>query len=214
MKAYLMHRERDFDLELALPAHSETLKHDLELPTLVSAMAAKDRFLFAIVERALLLSLDDPQEIVYRQEILTDCLAHPEIARGLYDVTGEALAAQRSVWGISQFDSPKVILNRSIRAMDVFVDYLRRLRELASEHVGEVTSEGFLRLFAMLERELDDAYLARVQGHVNELRLPRGLLMSARLGRAGRGTEYTLREPAPVRWLDRLRVLARPDEFS
>jgi hypothetical protein len=209
-----MHPEQDFDLEAALPTQRETLEQDLELHTLIARMAARDRFLFAIVERALLLSLSDPDGVAYRQDVLRDCLAHPALARGLYDLTGEALAEQRSVWGISHFDSPRVILNRSVRAMRVFIDYLRRLREFAREHVDEVRSEGLSKLFAMLERELDDSYLARVEEEVEELTLPRGMLVSVRLGRAGRGTDYVLRKPAALRWLDRLRLLGRADDFS
>ena len=40
-------------------------------------MAAGDEFLFEIAKRALLTSLNDPEEIPYRQEVLADCLEHP-----------------------------------------------------------------------------------------------------------------------------------------
>ena len=42
MKAFLMHRDRDFDLERASPANEAILAKDLELDTLFSVMAAKD----------------------------------------------------------------------------------------------------------------------------------------------------------------------------
>ena len=50
MKAFLMHRDRDFELEAELPANEEALTQDLELTTLWSAMAAGDEFLFEVAK--------------------------------------------------------------------------------------------------------------------------------------------------------------------
>ena len=43
MKAFLMYRGRDFDLQRATSANETILTKDLELDTLFSAMAGKDR---------------------------------------------------------------------------------------------------------------------------------------------------------------------------
>ena len=42
MKAFLMHRNRDFDLGAALPPNSEALIQDLELNVLFDVMAQGD----------------------------------------------------------------------------------------------------------------------------------------------------------------------------
>ena len=43
MKAFLMFRDRDFDLKQPLPSNADALVQDLELETLFGAMAAATR---------------------------------------------------------------------------------------------------------------------------------------------------------------------------
>ena len=88
MKAFLMHPDRDFELERELPPNHQALISDLELEVMLSTMAAGDRLMFEVATRALLLSLLDPDEILYRQHILADCLAQPAVVRELYAVAG------------------------------------------------------------------------------------------------------------------------------
>ncbi len=67
MKAFLMHQDKDFDVDRGLPPNEEELTQDLELNRLFDAMALGDKFLFDVARKALLSSLTDPTEIVYRQ---------------------------------------------------------------------------------------------------------------------------------------------------
>ncbi len=46
MKAFLMYRDHDFDLEQNFPSNEQALTQDLELNTLFNAMALGDKFLF------------------------------------------------------------------------------------------------------------------------------------------------------------------------
>lgn len=59
MKAYLMHRDRDFDLQQELPSHEQALTQDLELTTLFDAMALGDKFVFDMAKKALLTGLQN-----------------------------------------------------------------------------------------------------------------------------------------------------------
>jgi len=58
-------------------------------------------------------------------------------------------------------------------------------------------SPALARLGSLLLTELDDEYINRLESHLNELKLPGGLMMSAQLGQANRGTGYTLHRPRP-----------------
>src|SRR5450432_4496012 len=147
MKAFLMHPDRDFDPERDLPVNEPLLTQDLELNTLVSAMAAGDAFLFEIARRALLSSLRDPDAITYRQEILKDALETPSVMRDLYALAGEALAAEKSVWGSFLGGSPRTMLGTSVRKMELLVAFLRRLRDIADEHAQNFRSHGLSRFF-------------------------------------------------------------------
>jgi DNA mismatch repair ATPase MutS len=204
MKAFLMHRESDVDLGQPLPANAEALKQDLELPTLFDAMARGDVYLRELVEKVLLSSLSDPEAIRYRQEVLGDCLERPAIVRELYALAVEGVESKQKVWHFWHRDSPDSLLQKSLAILDLLADVLGRLRKLADEHQPAFGSEGFARLFATLQRELDDDYLRVVDYHLRELRFRRGALLSAGLGRGNRGTHYVLRKPNEQSLLERL----------
>ena len=74
MKAFLMYRDRDFDLQQEFPPQEEALTQDLELNTLFNAMALGDEALLEVAKKAVLSSSSDLSTILYRQDILRDCL--------------------------------------------------------------------------------------------------------------------------------------------
>jgi hypothetical protein len=207
MKALLMHRDRDFDLEQEAPWNESALTQDLELDTLLGAMAGDDRFLFDVARRALFSGLrSDVDTVLYRQAILKDCLNNPAVIRELYDLTVETLERKRTGWLgiISRY--PAGILSDSIRLLEMLIGMLRRLRGIARAQAGRFESEGFTALFAMIERELSDDYFARIRHHLTELGFRKGLLLSAELGEGNAGTNYMLRQARKKRpnWLRRV----------
>lgn len=215
MKARLMHPERDFDLDAPLPAQAEDLVRDLGLDTLIEAMAAGDDFLARVAGVALLTGPDDPAVITYRQRILEDCLRRPSLARDVYALAGEALASRRQVWAPFSSDSPNTALHTYVQLMTLYVGHLRRLRGLAERYRPEASSEGLSAVFAELEAELSDEYFAVVENHLQTLRFPSGILLSARLDEGARGTDVVLRRAGDDRsWVARLLNLAPPDAYS
>lgn len=204
MKVFLMHRDQDIDLERELPPNHEALIQDLELDTLMGAMAAGDPFLFDIVKSVILTSLTDPDAIVYRQRALADCLEQPSIVRRMYDIAVEAIESERKVYSSLFRDSPDSILSRSVKVLELLVSSLKQLRQLADDHASEFHSEAFARFFAMLAGEIDDEYLATLDEHLEELRFRRGVLMSADLGKGNKGTRHVLHRPPEQGWLERI----------
>jgi len=216
MKAYLMHRDEDFDLGRELPANTDVLTSDLELNTLLEAMALGDGFLREIAQRALLLGLSDPAAIRYRQQILADCIEHPDTVREIYAVAIEALAAPKTVWFSPLLRSSGSVLANSLRVLELLVGALKRLHEIAEAHATQFTCEGFTRLFATIKSDLGEDYLAEVQAQLRELRFRRGVLISAELDDGNKGTNYVLRRPSDRRgsWRSRLSPLAKGPHYS
>ena len=66
MKAFLLYRDRDFDPKREPPRNADALTQDLDLNTLLDAMAHGDPFLRDIARSALLTSLTDLEAITYR----------------------------------------------------------------------------------------------------------------------------------------------------
>jgi hypothetical protein len=207
MRAFLMYRDRDFGAQDTPPPNAAELTQDLELSTLLTAMAAGDKFLLDVATKAVLASLHTSEEILYRQRILEDSLAQPDIVRGMYAIAIEAIERERKAWGWATSSRyPETVLHGAIEVLGIFFELLKRLRGMADEHAPKFSSEGFTRLFRMLATELDDAYLAVIEDYLKRLRFRNGVLISAELGRGVKGTNFVLRKPLPTRqsWFQRV----------
>jgi hypothetical protein len=218
MKALLMHPDRDFDLERALPANEAILVKDLELDTLVSVMAAKDPLVLEVAKKAILTSIfNDLAVVEYRQAALKDCLGNPATVRQLYGLAVESAQRQKKIWATFR-EYPSGLLDTSVQRMVAFVDVLKRLRAAADRHSAQFKSEAFSNLFAMLARELDNDYFAVIDRHLNRLKF-RAIVVSAGLGKGVKGVDYVLRRPLKDRgnWFTRaLRAVfeERPESYS
>lgn len=194
MKAYLMHRDRDFAAPEEASPTQRAMIEDLGLEGVLAAMAGDDQLIHEVSRRALLAGLTEADEVRYRQAALSDCLAHPEAVRRLHEIAIGATGRPRQIWG-SLGRSPGLVLSHAVRLLAALLDDLRDLRKHADDVAGEFESEAFTRFFAMVAEELDDAYLDEVAGHLKRLEFRNGVLIGARLGAGGKGTEYILRRP-------------------
>jgi DNA mismatch repair ATPase MutS len=200
-----MHPDLDFNLDGDLPPNTGILSQDLELDTLLQAMASGDKFIYEMAQRAVLLSATEPATILYRQRILADCLAQPATARELYDLAVASVEGERTAYfGWTLRDSPDTILARAVAVLGFFTDQLKLLRTFAEEHMDGFDSEGFGQLFRMLVKELSDDYFSEVEGHLKELRFRGGTLISAQLGKGNKGIRYVLRRRREQSWRERL----------
>jgi DNA mismatch repair ATPase MutS len=238
MKAFLMHRDRDFDpqqllirrerelrhsrssdeglkLDPVLPGNQQALRQDLGLDIVCSAMSGEDKFLFEVAQVAMLSSLTDVSAIRYRQHILADSLKNAAIVRHVYQIAIEAIEREKKNYWSSFGRYPAGTLHRAVDVLHMLVGALKRLRSIADQHAGKFESEGFSTLFAMLRRELSDEYFRSIEGHLVRLAFRQGTLISAQLGQGNKGTNYVLRRPKrdPRSWL--ARVLAdKPVGYS
>jgi DNA mismatch repair ATPase MutS len=216
MKAFLMYHDHDFDLQQDLPPHHYALAQDLELLTLFNAMALGDKFVFEVARKALLSGFhSDLDTIHYRQHILKDCLKNAAIVRDIYTIAVEAIESEKKQYLGYLSKYPDSLLRRSIEVLQMFVEMLKKLRHIADEYARIFESEGFTAFFAMLSTELDDAYFARVQNHLRELKFRDGVLISAALGQGNHGANYILRRPPDQEqsWIERL-FAEKPPAYS
>jgi DNA mismatch repair ATPase MutS len=210
-----LERQRSPGPVLAPTGNDAVLAKDLELETLWQAMAAGDEFLYETAKRAVLSSLSDPEAIVYRQQVLRDCLDHPEIVLEIYALALEALEHERDAGGLWPRASPGSVLHRAVQVLNLQVEVLRRLQQIADEQAARFSSEGFARFFAMLREELSDDYLHEVERHLRELKFKRGVFQSAELTKGLKGSRYVVRTPREQqRWTERLPFASRTDSYS
>lgn len=210
--------ERQRQLGSAPPSSGahDVLAQDLELDTLWRAMAAGDEFLFETAKRVVPSSLRDPEAIIYRQEVLADCVEHAPTVMELYRLAIDALAYERDVGSLWTGAGPDLILSRTVRLLKLYVQAMRRLRQIADDQLS-FRSDGFKRFFAAVREELADDYLESVEGHLRDLEFGRGVLESAQLGKGDRGERYVVHEPPhEPRWRERLPLVGnrKAPEYS
>ncbi|HWU45687.1 MAG TPA: hypothetical protein VN133_02900 [Humibacter sp.] len=194
MKAHLLFADADFTSAAHPSQLQRDIRADLELDTVLTAMAGGDPFLRDVADASLIQPLTDPDKITYRQDALRDALSQPEVIRNLYAVCVQTLTEEKKIygWGLG---SPTSSLHRSIEALEMFIVHLRQLRLLAAENAAAFHSAAFRELCRMLTAELSDEYFAEIDDHLARLRFRHGVLLSARLGHANKGTQLVLRRP-------------------
>lgn len=179
---------------LALSWNEQALREDLGLDIIFDAMSSGDLFLHEVARVAVLSSLTDIDRIRYRQTILADCLNHPQVVREIYRIAIEAVEGERANYWSSFGRYPTGTLHRAVDVMRMFMGKLRELRNIAELHSREFESDGMSKLFVMLKRELEDRYFAEVAEHLDRLKFPRGILISAHLGKGNKGKDHVLRK--------------------
>lgn len=191
--------------ETAAHPLGEQLTEDLGLSAVIDAMAAGDPEIAEAAGRVLLSVPPHPAHVTARQDVLADCADLPDLPRELYELAGRAVDAQRGAARAVFFHSPETVLNQSIATLSAFLQLLRELRTLTGRHRLRVTSAGFRQFFAMVDEQLDDAYLDAAARHLDQLRFRGNLLVSARLGGGNHSEAFVIRRPvrAPGRGLFR-----------
>lgn len=177
---------------------TEELVADLGLATVWNAMAGEDEILLLAVRQITLADPLTPEEVTYRQHVLTDALAHPEVIRHLYATACAALEDERTISHGFFSDHGEGLLSRSVQIIEMVLDRLRELRALSEAQAGGFHSEGFTRFFTELRDQLGDDYFAEIEQHLTTLHFRDGFILSARLGSGNQGTGYVLREPNPA----------------
>lgn len=193
MKVHLMYKNRDFDNQLKMTGHHKALIQDLELNTLFDVMADNDNLIFDVARTALFSGIDNKEEILYRQNVIKDCIKNPDIVRKLYNIATEAIERRREYWWGVGSDLPTIVLGSSIRLLQMLVGMLEKLRKTVDGHAASFKSDGFIAFVRMLQEELDDEYISTIRTYLNELNFPNGILVSARLGNNNQGINYVLR---------------------
>lgn len=206
MKVRLLHPERDCDLSARLPWQLiGDIDADLELQRVYDAMAAGDEFLLETAKMVVPLAVTDPDAIIYRQQVLADCIANHPIVQSLYDIAVDGVEVKRNLFlGGLISREPRAILRRAVRMLELLAGNLRQLRGICDAHFDRFHSAGFTQLLTMLSEQLSDDYLHRLSEDLGELNLPRGVRLSAQLGFGNKGGRYLLHHAARRGWWNRL----------
>lgn len=201
MKVQLLFPDSDADRHAALPPGTDELVADLDLGPVLDAMRP-DRDLEGLASAVLFQPLTDAGAIIWRQRVLDDALAHPDLMPALFDLAGRALQSQRSIWmfGGRSVDSQVTGARYRIRAL---LPFLRELARFAADRLPSVRSAGLRHLFERLRDDLGEAYLDELTRVVDQLAFPDGIVTRVRLEPTGLLGTPELLPPPDVSWWGR-----------
>lgn len=239
MKSHLLYPDRDFNPEWGMlrsspspqrwlnrdydkmwssfPEYMQMAAQDLELDILFQSMACGDKFLFEVAKNVLFTTETDIETILYRQDILRDCTANPEVVRKIYRIVVELI--EEHLNGLKWYSGKTAdsVRSTSVCALELFADALLELKKIAEEDSERFQSAGFKEFFAMLKREMPEEYRSSLMEKFEELSFKNGIFTNVELGKGNKGINYTLQKYQKIKnpgWLSRLLSTGSPSQYS
>lgn len=173
MNAYLLYQDREW--MNAKPYFDEkSIIQDLGLRILymmaarkvirengvVKSIDAPDVVIEETMKKVMLVPLESEAEILYRQEILKDCLEQEEFIISLYEQTGELLKRWNGLGRRTReragSRNAAANLVTDIHVLQLFVQGLGRMKELFVRYEGKLQSDGLLQLRERLYEVFSD----------------------------------------------------------
>ena len=197
MKPHLLQPSSSPPRSAQPPAQWAEVSRDLEIDTLIDAMAAGDAYVRGAVAAVIpeAVGVGDAAVVAHRQAALRDVLARSEAIGELYGKVVAAIDSRKQhLFGLDMLG--RYGAGTTLRAAaDMLQDLIRHLQQLRDASVRMqpgFASEAFCDLFAQLETQLDAEWMEQARGQLDTLRFADGMLFGAALGRANHLTTPVL----------------------
>ncbi|MBF6150019.1 MutS-related protein [Nocardia nova] len=178
---------------LQVARNGAAVADDLNLGEMFAVMAAGDEFVASVVKVIVPAGLTDVETIRYRQGVLANFSAEPEMLRALYAIATEATTVRR--WMVGRGRAPRSKLGLALQPLTALVGQLRKLRQTCEEYARACTSDGLVRFRELMIEMLDEDYLAGLETHLAALYFDDGVQFSAVLGPGNKADRIVLHEP-------------------
>ena len=134
----------------------------------------EDPYLMETLRSVMMIPLHTEEEIVFRQQIVNDCLDHEELIRGLYGISSELIRKWsdlgRGPREKMQQSNPVIKLTTDIKVLHLFCDSLSAIKTLFEEEGKELSSKGLNafrdELFRVFSKEREE-YVKKVLADIS-----------------------------------------------
>ncbi|MCS3915325.1 hypothetical protein M2349_000466 [Caldanaerobacter subterraneus subsp. tengcongensis MB4] len=155
----------------------------------------KDAFIYDIVKKVLLSYENDLSTILYRQDILKDCINNKPIVERIYNLAIDAIETKKKSWLGIFSTNVFSLLSSSVSLLRMFLKFLRELRSISDEHYEKFDSIGFKKFFSAIKEELTEEFFSTAERQLKDLMFENGVFIRARLGQGLEGSDYKLLKP-------------------
>lgn len=182
---------------------------DVGIQTIIDSMADGDPDIAAVANELFTHAPSDSTVIRWRQEVLLDALAHPQLIRDLDSIARRSAALERRSSYATRQQAPFSQLLRSRELLSLVIDDLQALAKRVREPDNDVSSKGLKLLITTISNNFDSQYLQSLQAELQLLRFEHGLVTRATLGEGNfTSDELILEGPFHGRgWRDRLHLV-------
>jgi Mismatch repair ATPase (MutS family) len=182
--------------------NSNELIEDLNLDVIFKAMAMDDSFLYNTVKSVVLNSLMNVDSIIYRQNVLKDCLKNKSAIKDVYNIASNTLKEaayyrQSTQPSFSKMVSVSYKVRNSAGLLELLVVNLERLRSLTRVEEKNFNSKGMQKFCGQQSAFLTDEFFMKVKQHIEDLKfISEGgrIVLGSGIGNGMKGTEHILRK--------------------
>ncbi len=186
---------------------------DIGIEMIIDAMADGDPDIASVANDLFIHAPTDSTVIRWRQEVLIDALAHPQLIRDLDSIARHSAVLERRSSYATRQQAPFSQLLRSRELLSLLIGDLEALAKRVREPDNDVSSKGLKLLIATINDNFNDEYLQSLQAELQLLRFENGMVTRATLG-AGNLTSDELIVESPFQgrgWRDRLHLVLGDD---
>lgn len=200
MKPFLLFEQYDDHLHKKI-SNENDLMEDLNLQIIFDAMAGEDSFLSNTAKSVVLNSLTDIGTIIYRQNVLKDCLNNRSAINEIYDI---ATATLEEAAYYREFTKPHYakVVSAAVKVADsaglleILAANLYKLRELIHLYEKKFHSKGMMTFCNKQTAFLTDDFFQKVNRHITEFKSiseDGNVKIGSGIGNGMKGTGHILR---------------------
>lgn len=201
MKPYLLYEHYENAGQRKI-INSGELIEDLNLDVTFKAMAADGSFLYNAVKTVALNGLTDIESIIYRQNVLKDCLNNNSVINDIYNIASNTLKEaayyrQSTQPGFSKMVSVSFKVRNSAGLLELLVVNLDRLRSLSCKSEKNFSSKGMKKFCGQQMELLTDDFFTKVKQHIEDLKfISEGgrMVIGSSVGNGMKGIGHILRK--------------------
>lgn len=200
MKPFLLYEKYDNSFRREI-ANGDELIQDLNLHIIFKAMAQNDAFLYDTARSVVLNSLTDIKTILYRQDILKDCINSSLIIHKVYNIVSTALKEAAYYKEYTQPNYARIIpisvrVINSVGLLELLVVKLEELKSLCDLTSKNFQSKGLTSFYRQQAVSLTDEFFIKVKEHIADLKsISEGgkVVIGSRIGNGMKGANHVLR---------------------
>jgi DNA mismatch repair ATPase MutS len=179
---------------------------DLNLDVIFKAMSNGNNFVYKTCREVILNSLTNKDLILYRQNILKDCIENKFTVFDIYNILDKAIKVSKKYIEYTKPHYTKVItmsnkVENAIGLIKVYCDSFSEIKEKFDKTKKSFVSDGMKVLCNDLDEFLTDEFFENCNYHINYLSNASEktfMMVSSKVGKGMKGTDYKLNKIAKV----------------